>query len=109
MQAGEFARSKGVYQPYHEAMFKAFFTDCLDIGDLEVIAGVITALGLDRDELEQVLNHKTYAPILEETRKRAAANMVTAAPTFFIEGGQKIIGAQPFATFKAALQEVSAM
>lgn len=106
MQAGEFAREKGVYEPYHEAMFKAFFTDCLNIGDLETIAEITTSLGLDRDELEKILNDKIYIPILEETRKRAATNMVTAAPTFFIEGGQKIIGAQLFDTFKAALNEV---
>jgi len=47
-----------------------------------------------------------YASILEQTRKRAAANMVTAAPTFFIEEGQKITGAQPLETFRTALNEV---
>ena len=107
MQAGEFAREKGLYDPYHEAVFKAFFTDCLDIGDLEIIGRVITSLGLDRTELESALKNETYAPILEQTRKQAASGMIKAAPTFVIEGGETITGAQPLEVFRTALNSLN--
>ncbi len=103
MQAGEFVKEYGVYKPYHEAVFKAFFTDCLDIGDFEVIYGIIASLGLDPADLEKAIQEKKYTPILEETKKKAAANMVTAAPTFLFEGGAKITGAQPLETFREVL------
>ena len=102
MQAGEFAREKGVYDPYHEAVFKAFFTDCLDIGNYQVIADIITSLGLEPDQLEKAVQNQVYVRILEQTKKKASKSMVTAAPTFFIEGGAQITGAQPLETFREA-------
>lgn len=106
MQAGELAREHGVYDLYHAAMFKAFFTDCINIGDFEVIAEIITSLGLAKADLEKAIQEGKYIPILEETKKRAAENMVTAVPTFFIEGGPKITGAQPLETFKKTLERL---
>ncbi len=106
MQAGEFARDNGLYEQYHTAVFKAFFTDCKDIGDFQVIGGIISSLGLDVDELKIALAKNTYTPLLEQTKRRAAENMVTAAPTFLIEGGGKITGAQPLETFREELRKV---
>jgi len=105
MQAGEFARDNGAHEPYHEAVFRSFFTDCQDIGNFQVIAEIILSLGLDLDELKKALDERIYIPRLEETKKRAAAKMVTAAPTFVIEGGSQITGAQPLATFRDALKK----
>lgn len=109
MQAGEFARDKGLYEPYHEAVFKAFFTDCYDIGKFEVIAEITRKLELDLSELENALAEKTYIQRLEETKQRAAANMVTAAPTFLIDDGPQITGAQPLDTFREALRKLVKM
>ena len=106
MQAGEFARDRDAYAPYHAAVFKAFFTDCLDIGNFQVVSNIISSLGFDPAELEKTLREGKYIPILEKTKKSAAANMVTAAPTFLIEGGPKITGAQPLDTFREELRTV---
>lgn len=106
MQAGEFAREKGLYEPYHEAVFKAFFTKCLDIGNIITISDIIASLGLEPSELEKALQNNPYTRILEETKKQAAVKMVTAAPTFFIQGGKQITGAQPIEAFRAALNEL---
>ena len=106
MQAGEFARDNGAYESYHEAVFRSFFTDCQDIGDFQVISGIVASLGLDLNELKKALDENTYAPRLEQTGKRAHANMVTAAPTFFIEGGPQITGAQPLEIFREELMKV---
>ena len=106
MQAGEFAKHQGVFDSYHEAVFKAFFTDCLDIGDIHVITEIISSLGLNPAELEKALKEKTYIPQLEHTKNIAAKNMVTAAPTFLIEGGAQITGAQPLETFQEELEKV---
>lgn len=106
MQAGEFARDSGVYKAYHQAVFKAFFTDCLDIGKMTTISDIIGSLGLETDDLEKALIDKRYVPVLTETKKQAAVKMITAAPTFFIEGGTQITGAQPLETFRIALEKI---
>ncbi len=106
MQAGEFAKNQGVFESYHEAVFKTFFTDCLDIGDIQVITKIISSLGLNPDDFEKAIMEKTYIPQLEQVKELAAKNMVTAAPTFLIEGGAKITGAQPLETFQEELEKV---
>ena len=106
MQAGEFVRDRGLYEPYHAAVFKTYFTECLDIGDFEVISEIVSSLGIDPAELRKILEESNYVPVLEETKKRATAKMLTAAPTFFIADGHQITGAQPLETFRKTLKQL---
>ena len=105
LEGGEFAKVHGRYDAYHEGIFKAFFTDCVDIGDPEVILDVARGAGLNADELRLALNTDAYLHRLEETTRRAMKNWVRAAPTCFIEGYGTITGAQPIETFRAAFIE----
>jgi len=105
LEGGEFAKEHGRYDAYHEGMFKAFFTDCMDIGDPEVILDVARGAGLDADELRAALDADVYLDRLEETLRLARKKWVSAVPTCFIEGYGTITGAQPIETFRAAFVE----
>ena len=105
LEGGEFAKGHGRYDAYHEGIFKAFFTDCMDIGDRDVILDVARGAGLDADELRVALDADTYLPRLAETTRLARNNWVRAAPTCFIKGYGTITGAQPMETFRAAFLE----
>jgi len=105
LEGGEFAKEHGRYDAYHEGMFKAFFTDCMDIGDPEVILDVARGAGLDADELRAALDADVYLDRLEETLRLARKKWVRAVPTCFIEGYGTITGAQPIETFRAAFVE----
>ncbi len=104
LQAGEFAKAHGRYDAYHEAVFRAYFTDCRDIGDRKVILELAREVGLDARQLETALDARTFKPRLDETTRIARAQGISAAPTFLIEGVETISGAQPIETFRAALQ-----
>jgi predicted DsbA family dithiol-disulfide isomerase len=106
MEGGEFAREHDRYDLYHEAVFRAFFTDCRDIGDRAVILDVARAVGLDAGELNTALESGVYLPRLEETTREAKKNGISAAPTFVIDGYGTITGAQPIDTFRTALRQV---
>ena len=105
MEGGEFAKAHGEYEKYHEALFKAFFTHGKDIGDIAVILEAGEGAGLDPVKLKESLDSGRYSPILEETTRRARDSMVNVAPTFLIEGGPTIIGAQSIDKFRAALKK----
>jgi len=102
LEGGEFAKEHGRYDVYHEGIFKAFFTDCMDIGDRDVILNVAREAGLDAEKMRVDQDAGTYIPHLEETIRMARKNWVRAAPTCFIEGYGTITGAQPIETFRAA-------
>ncbi len=40
-------QGKEEFERYHEAVFRAFFRDCRDIGDIEVLTGLAVDSGLD--------------------------------------------------------------
>ena len=106
LEAGEFAKSHGVYDKFHAAVFRAFFTECKDIGQRDVILNIAGSLGLDTDQLTLDLENHTYLNVLEETTQSARNLMVSAAPTFIIDGLKPITGAQPLDSFRTILENI---
>ena len=107
MQAGEFAKDHGHYDPYHETVFRAFFTDCKDIGDRSVILEIVRYVGLDAAALDAALASNLYLRRLQKTTSEAKANGISAAPTFVIDGYGTISGAQSIDTFRRILRRVA--
>ena len=106
MEGGEFAKEHGKYKAYHEAVFRAFFTYCRDIGDRAVILEIARGVGLDTVALTTALERSIYLPRLQATTKKAKTNGFSAAPTFVIEGYGSVSGAQPIDTFRKILRGV---
>ena len=104
MQGGEFAKEHGKYDAYHEAVFRAFFTACKDIGDRSAILELAKNVGLDAVALDAALENNIYLPRLQATTRKAKANGFSAAPTFVIDGYGSISGAQPIDTFRTILR-----
>ena len=51
LQAAEFARENGAFDAFHTALFQAYFSSGLDIGDLEVTMQIGRDVGLDGETL----------------------------------------------------------
>ena len=105
LEGGEFAKENSCYDAYHEAVFRAFFTHCKDIGDRAVLLDVAAGVGLDEKAFEAALEDGRYRPRLVETNLLARENRISSAPTFVIEGYGNIIGAQPIEAFREALRQ----
>ncbi len=106
MEGGEFANAHGRFDAYHEAVFRAFFTDCRDIGDRGIILEIAKGVGLDAAALDAALEGGTYHSRLQATTRKAKANGFSAAPTFVIDGYGSVSGAQPIDTFRTILRGV---
>jgi predicted DsbA family dithiol-disulfide isomerase len=103
LEAGEFAKQQDRHDAYHEGVFRAFFTDCRDIGDRTVLLQVAESAGLDTGELNAILDEKRYLPRLEETTRAARSMGIGSVPAFVIDGYGIVTGAQPFDTFRGIL------
>ena len=106
MQGGEFAKEHGRYDAYHEAVFRAFFTECKDIGDQEVILDLAKVVGLDVVACRKALEDGIYMPRLHEASRKAKMSGFSAAPTFVIAGYGSLSGAQPIEQFRKILRGV---
>src|SRR5262245_40870347 len=57
----QFAREHRRGNDYHHRVLTAFFADGLDIGQIDVLAGLATEVGLDREAFRDALVSRRYA------------------------------------------------
>ena len=100
LEASEYARDLGRFDIFHEKLFRAYFTDLLDIGRLEVLSSAAEESGVDVDGMRQTLRERRYAPRLAAVQEEAERCFVSGVPTFVINGRHQVIGAQPIEIFE---------
>jgi predicted DsbA family dithiol-disulfide isomerase len=103
LEAGELAKQHDRYDAYHEGVFRAFFTDCRDIGNRKILLQVAGNAGLDTEEFNSILDQKRFLPRLEQTTRAARSMGIRSVPAFVIEGYGTVTGAQPFDSFRRIL------
>ena len=103
---GEYSRKIGKNEEFTDAIFKAYFEDCLDIGKEEVIIAIAKKIGLPKQAVEtslkDLLLQKTYARNCLEAKERN----VTGVPTFIINDEYTIVGAQPEQAFVELFEKI---
>jgi predicted DsbA family dithiol-disulfide isomerase len=104
LQAAEFAREQGRFNEFHPALFSAYFSHGLDIGDLDVLSEIARDAGLDAVAMKNVLQSGKYMQTLARAQEEAARLGVTGVPTFLIEDKKTIVGAQPLDVFRKTLR-----
>ena len=104
LQAAEFSREQGKFASFHAALFSAYFSRGLDIGDLDVLAELGRDAGLDAAAMRAAIQSGKYLPALEKAKEDAAVRKVTGVPTFIIDDKKSLVGAQPLDVFRKALR-----
>lgn len=105
LEASEFARDQGMFDPFHRAVFDTYFAKGLDIGKLEVLQEIARSVGLDVDGLNQALASHRYAVRVNEDVDLAARIGLTGVPAFVL-GNRAIVGAQPYEVFEHVMEDL---
>lgn len=100
LEASEYARDMGKYERFHETIFRFYFTEADDIGNIGIIASAAVKSGLDAGDMMHAIAEKRYRSRLAEARKEGEKINLTGVPTFIINDEHKIVGAQPVDIFK---------
>lgn len=106
LAASEFARDAGRYDVFHERMFRAYFTDLLDIGRLDVVCRIASECGLDTGDVRQALQEGRYAARLATVREEGERSFISGVPTFVVGGRHQIVGAQPLDIFADLFRKI---
>jgi len=107
LEAAEFARGRGRFDEVHRALFRAFFEEGRDIGDVAVLLDIGEAAGLDRAELEHFLTtgaHEDKVLADQDLARRLGIGGVPALLVQVDEQGYLLNGAQPHASIRAAVE-----
>ena len=90
-----------------EALFKAFFTDSLDIGNVQVLSSLAEEAGLDGALVAELLaSSKDTAEVTNEISQFRNLG-VSGVPTFIYNGQFAVQGAQPVETHLKAFEEAA--
>ncbi len=103
LEAAEYAAEHGFEPAFHRAMFKAYFTDLVDVGQIGNVVEVGASVGIDALTLRTALEDGTYRQQVDDGIDWSREIGVTGVPTFVFDGQYGIVGAQEYDVFEKVL------
>ena len=94
-ELGKWAKTQPRGEAIHDALFRAYFVDALNVGDAQTLLEIAEATGLPRAEAETVLRDRTFSDAIDADWQLSRNYGVTGVPTF-VAGGYGVVGAQPY-------------
>jgi predicted DsbA family dithiol-disulfide isomerase len=103
-ELGKWAETQNRGDEYHDALFRAYFADGLNISDAGILTQLAINVGLPEDEILPVLENRTYSDAVDSDWSRAYKFGVTAVPTLMVQR-KILVGAQPYSVMKSFLEK----
>ena len=91
----------------HDALFRAYFVDDQNIGQLDVLVGLAEQLGLSSQEAREVLAERRFRDAVDRDWTRSRQFGVTGVPTF-VANRRGVVGAQPYEVLEGLVVEAGA-
>ncbi len=106
-EIGTWAETQPGGNAIHDKFFEAYFVDCRNIGDVDVIVDVVKSVGLDEREARAVLAERRFEAAVDADWEKSRSYGVTGVPTF-ISNGQGLVGAQPYESLQQLMVKIGA-
>jgi len=99
------AQKHGLQNAAEEILFTAYFTEGENTADHKTLIDLGTRIGLDANEVEQMLTSQTYAAEVQADIQQAQQIGVSGVPFFVINRKYAVSGAQESTTFLQTLNK----
>ena len=106
-ELGKWAETVPGGDALHEAIFRAYFVDSRNIGDMDVLLDAVKQAGLDVEAARAVLENRTFSEAVDADWAKSQQYGVTGVPTY-VAGGYGVVGAQPYEVLEQLMGEVGA-
>jgi predicted DsbA family dithiol-disulfide isomerase len=106
-ELGSWAETQPGGSALHDALYRAYFVDARNIGDVDVLLDIVTSVGLSVEEARAVLAERRFKDAVDADWARAHALGVTGVPTF-VAAGYGVVGAQPYEVLVQLVEEAGA-
>ena len=105
-ELGKWADTQEGGDGIHDALYKAYFVDGLDIGDVDILVDIAVSVGLTSADARAVLDTRSFAEAVDADWAKSRQYGVTGVPTF-VAGGYAVVGAQPYESLASLLEKVA--
>jgi predicted DsbA family dithiol-disulfide isomerase len=106
-ELAKWAEREGRGDPYHEAVFRAYFVSGKNIGKMDELVDLAKSIGLPEEKARSVLELRTLKEVVDSDWGRSRALGITAVPTFVVDH-QAVIGFQPYEVLEQFLKTCGA-
>ena len=103
-ELGAWADTQPGGEAIHDALYRAYFVDAKNIGDVDVLIEIAVSVGLPEDSAREVLETRSFKEAVDEDWAKSHQYGVTGVPTF-VSGRQGVVGAQPYEALAHLLTE----
>ena len=91
----------------HDALYRAYFVDAKNIGDVDTLVEIAEGVGLDGTEARAVLEKRRFKDQVDVDWTQSRQVGVTGVPTF-VAGGYGVVGAQPYEILEKLVEHAGA-
>jgi predicted DsbA family dithiol-disulfide isomerase len=106
LQAAEFAREQGRFEPMHRELFIAYWDEGRDVSDMAVLREVARRAGVDVAAMESAVKQDRFGDYLDARRTEAEDLMINGIPAHLIADRFLVMGAQPYDLFERVMAKV---
>jgi len=98
-ELGKWADSQAGGEAIHNALYRSYFVDNKNIGDVDELVVIAEAVELDGDEARRIIIEREFKQAVDEDWQRSRKAGVTGVPTFY-GNGLVVVGCQPYETLE---------
>ena len=98
-ELGKWAEEQGAGEPFHMAVYHAYYVEGKNIALPDVLAGIARSVDLDADEALTIIAKQSYAKEVDKDWRRAAELGITSIPTG-IYREHALVGFQDYGNYR---------
>ena len=98
-ELGAWADTQAGGDAIHDALYRAYFVDAVNISDRDALVAIAEAVGLDGDAARTVLTEHSFSAKVDDDWTRSRGVGVTGVPTFYAND-LVVVGCQPYETLE---------
>lgn len=106
-ELGKWADTQPGGEAIHDALYRAYFVDAVNVGDVDALLTIAGDVGLDVYAAREVLQSRSFSDAVDADWDLSRRYGVTGVPTF-VAAQKAVVGAQPYEVLKFFLQEAGA-
>ena len=106
-ELGKWADTQPGGEAIHDALYRAYFVDAVNVGDVDALLTIAGDVGLDVYAAREVLQSRSFSDAVDADWDLSRRYGVTGVPTFVV-AQKAVVGAQPYEVLENFLQEAGA-